>query len=161
MFTGVVRGLPQEETNGRAPLLNQPLWHLAYIQKHIIAILKYANAPRYWRIDPTYYPTKRRYTWEAFEKILKFYPNRLNYPSLLGADRFCSNAYFISTLKYAVNMYDGAPDIACKMLVKNAHLLLLIVETLKKELANNWPWDIMLEGNQALTFDLNKGPNRK
>ena len=58
-------------------------------------------------------------------------------------------------------MYDGAPDLACKMLVKIAHLLLLIVETFKKELPNNWPWEIMLEGNQALMFDLNKGSNRK
>ena len=58
-------------------------------------------------------------------------------------------------------MYDGAPDLACRMLVKIAHLLLLIVETFKKELPYNWPWEIMLEGNQALTFDLNKGPNRK
>ena len=58
-------------------------------------------------------------------------------------------------------MYDGALNIACRMLVKIAHLLLLIVETFRKELPNNWPWEIMLEGNQALTFDLNKGPNRE
>ena len=58
-------------------------------------------------------------------------------------------------------MYDGAPNIAYRMLVKIAHLLLLIVETFKKELPNNRPWEIMLEGNQALMFNLNKGPNRK
>ena len=93
--------------------------------------------------------------------ILKFYPTRLNYPSLPGANRFCSSAYFVSTLKYAINMYDGAPNIACRMLVKIAHLMLLIVETFRKELPNNQPWEIMLEGNQVLTFDLNKGSNRK
>ena len=58
-------------------------------------------------------------------------------------------------------MYDGALDIACKMLVKIAHLLLLIVDTFHKELPHNLPWEIMMEGNQALTFDLNKGPNKK
>ena len=58
-------------------------------------------------------------------------------------------------------MYDGSRNIACRMLVKIAHLLLLIVETFKKDLPNNRPWEIMLEGNQDLMFDLNKGPNRK
>ena len=114
--------LTQEEVNGQTPLLHQPLWQLAYIWKHTAVILEYANAPRYCRIDPTYCPTKRRYTWEAFERILKFYPNRLNYPALPRADRFCSNAYFVSTLKYAINIYDGVPDLTCRMLVKIAHL---------------------------------------
>ena len=118
-------------------MLNQSLWNLAYIQKHTATILEYANAPCCCKIDPTYCPIKRRYTLGAFEKILKFYPTRLNYPSLPGVDRFCSNAYFISTLKYAIHMYDGAPDIACKMLLKIAHLLLLIVDTFHKELPHN------------------------
>ena len=98
---------------------------------------------------------------DAFEKILKFYPTRLNYPSLPGADRLYSNVYFISTLKYAIRMYDGASNIACRMLIKIAYLLLLIVDIFHKELPHNWPWEIMLEGNQALTFNLNKGPNWK
>ena len=80
--------LTQDEINGRAPLLNQPLWHLAHFQKHTTAILEYANAPCYCAINPTYCLAKRRYTWDAFEKILKFYPTRLNYPSLPGAYRF-------------------------------------------------------------------------
>ena len=67
----------------------------------------------------------------------------------------------VSTLKYAINMYDGAPNISCRILVKIADLLRLIVETFHKELRHNRPWEIMLEGNQALMFDLNKGPNRK
>ena len=58
-------------------------------------------------------------------------------------------------------MYDGVLDIACQMFVKIAHLLLLIVDTFHKELPHNQPWEIILEGNQALTFNLNKGPNRK
>ena len=124
-------------------------------------ILEYANAPCYCIIDPIYCPFKRRYSWLAFEKILKLYPPRFNYPLLLGADRFFSNAYFISTPKYAISMDDGAPNLACRMLVKIAHLLLLIVDTFHKELPHNRPWEIMLEGNQALMFDLNKGPNRK
>ena len=47
------------------------------------------------------------------------------------------------------------------MLVKIAHLLLLVVDAFNKELHNNQPWEIMLEGKKSLTFDLNKGPNMK
>ena len=112
-------------------------------------------------IDPTYFPTKHHYTWEAFEKIQKFYPNRYNYPSILVVARFCSHAYFISMLKYAISMYDGVSNIACCMLVKIAHLLLLVVDAFDKELPNNQSWEIMLEGNKSLTFDPNKGLNRK
>ena len=47
------------------------------------------------------------------------------------------------------------------MLVNIAHLLLLIVDTFHKELPHNQPWEIMLEEHQVLTFNVNKGPNRK
>ena len=56
-------------------------------------------------------------------------------------------------------MYEGVPDIACRMLVKIAHLLILCTKTCINELPNNSPWEHMLEGNQSLSFDLNKGPN--
>ena len=46
------------------------------------------------------------------------------------------------------------------MLVKIAHMLLLIVDTFNKELSHNCPWEIFLEGNQSLAFDLNQTPNR-
>ena len=64
-------------------------------------------------------------------------------------------------LKYTISMYDGAPDIAYKMLVNINHLLLLIVDTFRRELPHNWQWEIMLEGNQVFTFDLNEGLNGK
>ena len=58
-------------------------------------------------------------------------------------------------------MYDGVPNIACFMLIEIDHLLLLVVNTFNKELPHIQPWKIMLQGNQSLTFDPNKGPNRK
>ena len=79
---GGYKSLTQDKINGRDPLLNQRLWHQAYIQKNTIAIIEYANAPKYFIIDPTYYPIKHCYTWEVFENIKKFYPTRFNYPTL-------------------------------------------------------------------------------
>ena len=112
------------------------------------------------RIDPTFCPTPQRLPWETFFALKHKYPDYLNYPLLPNVDRFITHHYFVSTLKYAIRIYEGVPDLACKMLVKIAHLLLLIVDTFNNKLSHNRPWEIFLEGNQSLTFDLNKGPSR-
>ena len=39
-------------------------------------------------------------------------------------------------------------------------MLLLIVDTFNKELSHNRPWEIFLEGNQSLAFNLNQTPTR-
>ena len=88
-------------------------------------------------IDPTFCPTPRRLSWETFFALKSKYPNYLNYPLLLAIDRFVTHHYFVSTLKYAIGMYDGVVDIACHMLVKIVHLLLLVVDTFNKELPHS------------------------
>ena len=57
-------------------------------------------------------------------------------------------------------MYEGVPDLACRMLVKIAHFLLLTICTFATQLPLNRPWEILLEGQESLTFDLNKTPSR-
>ncbi|KAI5057986.1 hypothetical protein GOP47_0028001, partial [Adiantum capillus-veneris] len=157
---GGYKPLTRDEINGLAPLPNQPLWRVSWIQLHTRAITEYADAPRACRIDPTFCPVKRRHTWSRFAELQKTNPDYLNYPALPPADRYCSQKYFVSSLKQAIRMYEGVPDLACRMLVKIAHLLILCVDIFDKELPNNRPWEMMLEGNQSLAYDLNKGPNR-
>ena len=117
-------------------------------------ILEYAPAPRDRRIDPTYYPIARQYTWVQFDTISKYYPEPCNFPLLPATDRFCTQKNFCSSLPHAINLYKGIPDIACRLLSKFAHTLILCIEVFEKELPHNKPWEIMLEGNQSLAFDL-------
>ena len=76
------------------------------------------------------------------------------------ANKFISHSCFTSTLNYAICTYKGVPNLAYQMLVKIAHTLLLIVNNFANQLLHNHPWEILLKGHQALTFDLNKGLNR-
>ena len=54
---GGYKPLSEDEINGGAPLLNQPLWQLSWMQQHTMAIIDYGNAPRQCKIDPTLFPT--------------------------------------------------------------------------------------------------------
>ena len=57
-------------------------------------------------------------------------------------------------------LVEGVPDLACRMLVKIYKTLLTYITLFKDKLPHDRAWDIFLEGNQSLKFDLNKGPNR-
>ena len=109
------------------------------MQKHTTSIIDYANAPRQCRIDPTFCPTPRRLSWETFFALKNKYLDYLNYPLLPLIDRFITHHYFISTLKYTIKIYEGVPNLAYKMLVKIAHMVLLIVDAFNKELSHNRP----------------------
>ena len=116
--------------------------------------------PRSYRIDPTFCPVKRRLAWDKYDKLKAKYPNYLNYPLLPPANRFITQSYFTSTLKHAIEVFKGVPHLACRMMVKIDHFLLLTVCTFSTQLPHNLPWEILLEGQESLTFDLNKTPTR-
>ena len=158
---GGYKALSKDEINGNLPLLNQPAWRIAFLWLHTKSIiLEYATAPRDRWIDPTYCPLVRQYSWAQFDTISKYYPEPYNFPLLPAADRFCTKKYFLSSLQHAINLYKGVPDIACRLLSKFAHTLILCIKVFEKELPHNKPWEIMLEGNQYLAFDLQKGPKK-
>ena len=105
-------------------------------------------------IDPTYCPVKRQYIWAIFYNISKNYLEPLNFPKLPPIDRFCTEKYFTSSLHNAIKMFQGVPNLACRILVKFSCTLLICINILFKDLQHNCPWKIMLEGSQSLTFDL-------
>ena len=85
------------------------------------------------------------------------HPNYLNYPKITLVNRFCFEQYFALC---AINMYKGVPNLACRTLEKFTKTLLLCIKVFRDNLPYDTSWDIFLEDNQALSFDLNKGPNR-
>ena len=109
---GNYRPLSEDEINGNIPILNQPSWRIAFLRLDTKAILEYAAAPRDRRIDPTYCPIARQYTWAQFDIISKYYLEPYNFPLLPAVDRFCIEKYFLSSLRHAINLYKGVPDIA-------------------------------------------------
>ena len=151
---GGYRPLSKNEINGNIPLLNHPSWRIAFLRLHTKAILEYAATPRDRRIDPTYCLVARQYTWAQFDIIIKYFLEPYNFPLLPAANRFCTQNYFLSSLRHAMNLYNGVPNTACRLLSKFSHTLILCIQVFEKELPHNKPWEIMLEGNQPLAFDL-------
>ena len=101
----------------------------------------------------------RRLSWEVYDTLRAKYKDYLNYPLLPKANRYITRTYFISTLELIIKRFEGVPDLACRMLVKIAHYLLLVTYTFTNKLPPHRPWEIFLEGKDNLTFDINKGPN--
>ena len=102
----------------------------------------------------------RQYTWVQLDTIRKYYLEPYNFSLLPTVDRFCTEKYFLSSLRHATNIYKGVLYIAFRLLSKSSHTLILCIEVFEKELPHNKPWEIMLEGKQSLAFDLQKGPSK-
>ena len=60
---GRYRPLSEDEINGNLPLTNQLAWQIVFLCLHTKSILEYSTAPRDRRIDPTYCPIVRQYSW--------------------------------------------------------------------------------------------------
>ena len=147
--SGQIQDLVQRRDQWQPPP-HQP----TFLRLHNKSILEYAAALRDRRIDPTYFPVVRQYAWTRYDTISKYYPKPHSFPLLPAANRFCIEKYFLSSLCHAINLYKGVPDIACRLLSKFAHTLILCIEVFEKQLPHNKPWEIMLEGNHFLAFDL-------
>lgn len=65
----------------REVLHGQPDWRLIFLGRYRTS-RDYAAAPRHLRIDPTFCPMPRRYTWPDYQQLLRDNPNALNYPLL-------------------------------------------------------------------------------
>ena len=83
---GGYEALSKDEINGNLPLLNQPTWQIAFLQLHTKSILEYAVAPRDRRIDPTYCPVVKQYSWAQFDTISTILSHIIFHYSLLLID---------------------------------------------------------------------------
>ena len=79
--------LSKDKINGNVPLLNWPLWPIAFFCLHTKSILEYAAAPCDRQIDPTYCPVACQYSWAQFDTISKYYPEPFNFPLLPAGGR--------------------------------------------------------------------------
>ena len=83
-------------------------------------IENYAEAPRELRIDPTFCPTPRQFSWRDYEELLKDNPNTLNYPLLpeIPHDQPMNETWFLETCADIKAKYIEVLDLSYQMLVK-------------------------------------------
>ena len=102
----------------------QPQWRFQFLARWR-TIQEYKEAPRSLRIDPSFCPVPRRYTWEQFEVLLKDNPNALNYPlcPVRPHDQPLNETWFLEACADVEAKFTNAMDLSCQMLVKIVQLL--------------------------------------
>ena len=97
----------------------QPQWRFQFLARWR-TIQEYKEAPRSLRIDPSFCPVPRRYTWEQFEVLLKDNPNALNYPlcPTCPHDQPLNKIWFLEACADVKAKFKDAMDLSCQMLVK-------------------------------------------
>ena len=120
----------------------------------------YYETPRDMRIDPTYCPTRRKYSWADFEKKLERNPNLLNFPKVASPLSYLeiNDEWMEKQCETVMRYYEGILDFTivmfCKFL-RLIHTLLICFEKEKKVDPYYYKYNL---GDQELAWDLNLSP---
>ena len=139
---------------------NQPAWRAKWMKKRSGTLKIYYESPREMRIDPTYCPTERRYTWAQFEKEQEKNPNLLNFPRVASPQSYLeiNDEWMAELCETIISYYEGVPDFTivmfCKFL-RLIHILLTCFEKEKKVDPYYYKYNL---GDQELAWDLNLFP---
>ena len=109
---------------------NHPVWRRNFFKKYPMSRMFYAQASRDLRVDPTFYPWRRRRTWGDFKAYGAKHPHWLNYPILeaLDEDKPITESYILRVAKTTIKQFEGVPDLACKKLVKIMKILMACIK---------------------------------
>ena len=108
-------------------LEGQPRWRLEWMRRTEGALRIYRDSPRNLRIDPTFCPCDRRYSWDEFAKIRARFPLALNYPQLPSPEHYTdlTEEWMAKVCHQYLEKYAEVPDFAVKMMCKFLNLLLV------------------------------------
>lgn len=142
----------------------QPKWRVSRMKKNPRNKLHYLAAPQELRIDPTFFPIKRRCNWDTFQRIAsrdKF--TWLNYPELPEPKqgRALTERYMIDTLNGVIQQLKGIPDLSCVMMVKIAKMIITVITEFRGLEQTRHPWTRLFEGTHGLCWNLLKAPTRQ
>ena len=108
---------------------NQPAWRTKWMKKRSGTMKIYYESPREMRIDPTYCPTERRYTWAQFEKEQEKNPNLLNFPKVASPQSYLeiNDEWMAELCETVINYYEGVPDFTIVMFCKFLRLIHILL----------------------------------
>ena len=89
--------------------------------KNVAGSLKiYAESPQELRINPSYCPYERRYTWEEYKKLQERQPHVLNFPKIPSPSPKdeLNEKWFVMQCKDTLKLYQQIPDFNCQILCK-------------------------------------------
>ena len=90
----------------------QPIWRLKWFKQKDGVKKIYIDSPRQYRIDPTYCPTPRRYSWADFEKRQERNGSLLNFPKIASPPSYTviNDAWMAELCNTTIAYFEGVPD---------------------------------------------------
>ena len=156
----IYEGNIQNAEERRLIVDSQPKWRKAWLQKHPTYLLHLVEAPKYIRDDLSYCPVPRVRSWKEHEIIQRRHPTWLNYPKLPGpkAGERISEHYMVKTLKGAIKLFTGSPDLSCIMLRQICKSLLTVLEVFLYDRATDSIFFFTTDTRFRCVYDLSKQP---
>ena len=137
----------------------QPAWRVKFLQQHLLAWSYYSNAHRDRRIDPTFMPMTRRWSWATFKDLHKQNPNIVyNFPKFNFAPTATSLG-LASQLREWNRQYQDVPD---PTFVAASHFnrpVILLLDTMPQHSPILEEQELGLR--HEITFNPNIGPDLK
>ena len=138
----------------------QPSWRLKWFRQKDGVRKIYTDSPRQYRIDPTYCPTPRRYSWADFEKKQERNASLLNFPKIASPASYTiiNDAWMAELCNTTIAYFEGVPDFTVQMFCKFLRLLETLLTCFEKEKRQDPNYYRYHFGSQQLAWDLNMAP---
>ena len=137
----------------------QPAWRVKFLQQNLLAWSYYSNAHRDRRIDPTFMPMTRRWSWATFKDLHKQNPNVVyNFPKFNFAPTATSLG-LATQLREWNRQYQDVPDPAFVAASHFNRLVILLLDTMPRESPILEEQEMGLR--HEITFNADIGPDLK
>ena len=148
-----------KKLNSREIMEGQVEWRKEWFRKVPGSLNIYAWSSQEIRIDPSYCPYKRRYSWEEFNKLQERQPYIQNFPIIPGPsidDEF-DEKWFVKQYKETLKLFQYVSEFTSQMLCKIMRMLittLICFEDAKAVDRQFWRFNF---GSTKLAWDFNIG----
>ena len=137
----------------------QPKWRIKFLQQSLLAWSYYCNAHRDWRINPTFMPMTRRWSWTTFRDLRKQNPNIVYNFSKFNFAPMATSLGLASQLREWNRQYQDVPDPAFVVASHFNRLVSLLLDTMPQHSPILEEQELGL--THEITFNPDIGPDLK
>ena len=137
----------------------QPAWQVKFLKQNLLAWSYYSNAHRDRRVNPTFMPMTRRWSWTTFRDLRKQNPNIVyNFPKLNFAPTATSTG-LAQQLRDWNQIHQSVPDLAFVTASHFNRLIILLLDTMPEQSPILEEQELGLQ--HEITFNPNIAPDLK